>query len=74
MTKEVTIKIKVKPFTVPNFVVREVVARPRQEGVKFDDSGIPLSDLDAYTLEEMCEEFTNAVFAKAGKQRPPQLR
>ena len=73
MSKEISIKIKIHPFNVPSFVVREVKARPREEGFQ-EAPGIPLSDIDAVTLDEMCNEFANAVFAKAGKERPPQAR
>ena len=66
-----TIEVKLKPFSVPNFVIVEVESNPRQEGFK-ESPKYSLSDLDANTLEKLCEEFTVEVFKKAGKQRPPQ--
>jgi hypothetical protein len=64
-----SIKIKLKPFSVPNFVAPIMPARPRQEGSTLSN-GIPIAELDAATLAEMCEEFTQGVFEKAGKERP----
>lgn len=61
------IEVKLKPFGVPNFVVRDsdpVAGREQQS--------FPLSELSAETLEAMCEEFTREVFKKANKQRPPR--
>jgi hypothetical protein len=62
--------VELKPFNVPNFVVMDAKARPMEDGVKFD-SGIALRDVSVETLEKLCEEFTEAVFKKAGKNRPP---
>lgn len=74
-TMNISISIKVRPFDVPTSVAIEIPPRPRQDGIHVQqDTGLPLSSLDAETLEEMCEDFTNAVFAKAGKVRPPQDR
>lgn len=66
-----TIEIELKPFTVPNFVTPvPKTGRQDTEGTH----SIPLSDLDARTLEQMCDEFREAVFTKAGKQRPPTCK
>jgi len=71
MSKTITIKIKVRPFTVPNFILIDMPPKPRQDGIHdLQENKLSLSDLDASTLHEMCEEFANAVFAKAGKSRP----
>lgn len=65
----VHIKVKLRPFTVPNFVSHETppgyLMERSQEGPKS-----ALKDLDEETLAALCEEFTENVFAKAGKQRP----
>ncbi len=75
MSKTINLQIKVRPFDVPISVTIDMPPRPRQDGIKDQqDSAIPLSELDAMTLHEMCEEWTSAVFAKAGKVRPPQSR
>jgi hypothetical protein len=67
---KVKLDVELKPFNVPSFVFIGTPPRSREEGVKFD-SGIALRDVSAETLEKLCEEFTNAVFKKAGKHRPP---
>jgi hypothetical protein len=61
-----TLEMELKPFGTPNFAVAE-----RHEPGD-DERSFPLSLLDPYTLERMCDEFRTAVFKKAGKQRPPQ--
>jgi hypothetical protein len=62
--QEATIKhtIELHPFSVPNFV-RQVV----KSGRILEATAIPLSDLDAETLNAMCKEFRKSVFIKAGK-------
>lgn len=66
---QITLKTKVRPFTVPNFVSREMPPSPRQDGFKIDP-GVPISELDPETLLLLCNEFTDAIFVKAGKERP----
>jgi hypothetical protein len=62
-------RIKTKPFSVPNFVLQDVKARPRQDGFH-ETPSFPLSDFDGDELSAMCDEFRAAVFRKAGKQDP----
>jgi len=57
------IKLPLKPFTVPNFVV---VNAPTTT----DQSSHPLEMVDPETLERMCDAFRDAVFKKANKKRP----
>lgn len=64
------IEITLKPFQVPNFVLTEQEAGLRQEGM-IESPKYALSELSAETLDALCEQFTNEVFKKAGKQRPP---
>lgn len=59
------VKLQLKPFTVPNFVLVEGSPRPRQEGFR-EGRKFRLSELDESTLEEMCNEFRASVMAKAG--------
>lgn len=59
------IDVELKPFLVPNFVILKSVDR--------DSRSLALGDLDAVTLDKLCEEFTREVFKKANKQRPAQL-
>lgn len=65
MKIKATIEVTLRPFTVPNFVLCE---RP-DDG---PEPCYPLSEVDAITLDRLCNEFRDAVFAKAGKQQPPQ--
>ncbi len=62
-------QIKLRGFTVPNFVVPEVPPLSREEG--FHPSGsIPLGDLDPDTLSDLCDQFRFDVFKRAGKADP----
>ena len=63
-----TVEVKLIPFRVPNFVLSEAPPKPRQEGFR-EAPKYALNELDAETLEQMCEEFTQSVFEKAGKKR-----
>ena len=65
----IEIRIQLRPFTIPNFVIAEGRINPRQEGFK-ELPSYPLSELSSDTLDEMCEEFRRGVFAKAGKELP----
>lgn len=62
------IEVKLKPFTVPNYVIVDADPVPRQEGFQ-EAPKYALKDLPAETLEALCEVFTEGVFKKAGKQR-----
>ena len=64
-----TIEVKLKPFPAPNFVITEAAAKPRQEGMQ-EAPKYALEELDAETLKKLCDEFTDAVFKKAGKSQP----
>ena len=66
---KVSIEVKIKPFKVPSFVLTEQDAKPRQEGMQ-EAPKFSLSDLDATTLAKLCDDFTDSVFKKAGKQQP----
>lgn len=59
-------KIKLQPFRVPNFAICEVPAGRRQDGFK-EAPKYALSELDDETLEELCRQFKDDVFAKARK-------
>ena len=65
------IEIELQPFEVPNFVLTVQEPRPKQEGFQ-ETPKYPLSHLSPETLERLCNEFRDAVFAKAGKQHPPK--
>jgi len=72
----ITINIELKPFEVPKRVeiVKAPVVRPRQEGITVHNlqlgTSFDLKDLDAKTLNALCDEFRANVFAAAGKEIP----
>lgn len=70
---EVKIKVKLKSFTVPNYVITEGGAHKVGGDEFVDPLKYRLSELDSETLEKLCEEFTRAVFKKASKPRLPQI-
>lgn len=69
MSDGLHIKLELHPWQTPNFVTIKMPPRPRQEGVK-EPTTIPLVELDAAVIAEMCDTFRREVFAKAGKDDP----
>jgi len=69
MNTELNVKVEIKPFTVPIFVMVD-----EAPGFILEDTGIPLSALDSSTLYKLCNDFRDEVFKKAGKEQPPQAR
>ena len=65
----VSIKVKLRPFTVPNYVIHEISPGLRQDGF-LESPKTALKDLDEQTLAALCEEFIDNVFLKAAKKRP----
>lgn len=57
------IEVKLKPFTVPNFVI-EIT------GTHEAPSSFPIADLTVDALDELCTKFRRDVFKKAGKHDP----
>lgn len=43
-----------------------------QQAPRLPDYNLPLSAFDSLTLDRLCREFRDAVFAKAGKEQPPE--
>ena len=66
--------IEVQPWSVPNYVIGKMPARPAQ-GDFNPDAGPKwaLAEVDAETLATMCEDFRKEVFRKAGKADPGEL-
>ncbi len=64
------IELDLKPFMVPNFVLVKGKAIKTSGGDFIEPGKFRLQDLDPQTLAKLCENFTNNVFQKAGKQRP----
>ncbi len=65
---EATIKIKLEPFTVPNFVL---TSRNTSNAGLPETPKYALAELDEMTLDALCREFYREVFRKAGKTPPP---
>ena len=61
---DATMKIKLKPFSIPNYVIVETTPSPRQEGLK-EALKYHLSELDDETLTKLCDGFRDGVFKKA---------
>jgi len=67
------LKIKLKPWTTPNFVVANLPPVRRQDGFN-ESQGFPLQDVEAETLSELCDVFRAEIFRKAGKEDPAIAR
>jgi hypothetical protein len=65
--------LRLKPFSVPNYVVIEAPAKPRQEGFRPEENSFPLSEVEASELSDMCDLFRAKVFQKAEKKDPREV-
>jgi hypothetical protein len=65
-------KIELLGFTVPNFVIQKMPARPRQEGF-VEAPKYALADVPAEDLAALCDRFRSEVFRKARKVDPAKL-
>jgi hypothetical protein len=63
---KVTVEVDLAPFNVPDTVAVKGNAGLKQNGF-VESRSMHLSELGAETLSGLCEEFKDAVFAKAGK-------
>lgn len=63
------IKIKLDPFPVPSHVTTENLPSTRQEGWQ-DKPKFELKNLEPEALAELCDNFREAVFKRAGKLDP----
>lgn len=57
------IKLKLKPFGTPNFVLLDAHPGRREDGIK-ETSSIPLSEVPEEVLVEMCDDFKQEVLRK----------
>ena len=65
---EINLKIKIVPFAVPTEVYQDRPPQPRQNGLVLGNNpGIPLADLDASVLNDLCNNFRAEIFKKAKK-------
>lgn len=69
MRATLTLQVELQPFQTPNFVRAVVKPGKREDGMQ-EAPSYPLSDLDADTLDKLCQDFRSEVFRKAGKQQP----
>ncbi len=63
------IRVKLQPFSVPNYVLAEPSAFMGKEGF----NGVPkweLRDVDSQTLSDLCDQYRKDIFTKAGKADP----
>ncbi len=65
-----SIEVELAPFSVPNYV-RVIPKQGTRVDTKEEAPCYALDDLDAVTLQRLCDEFCADVFRKAGKQPPP---
>ena len=66
---EISQKIKLQPFRVPNFVLVKQEPGKREDGFK-EGPKYALSELDEFALSMLCDKFREDVFKKAGKTDP----
>lgn len=66
---EITKKIELQPFSVPNFVSVKAAPGRREDGLA-EAPKYKLADLEPETLDALCVEFRREVFEKAGKPDP----
>lgn len=62
------LKVKLRPFSTPNFVLAEPKVGQRQDGFTKSPS-FHLSELDESTLIEMCDQFKADVLAKSKQDK-----
>lgn len=67
MKVTVTKEYDFHPFRTPNYVL-EV-----GDGSFSENAGVSICDLDAQTLDLLCEQFKKDVFKKAGKEMPDKV-
>jgi hypothetical protein len=65
----VKIELKLRPFPIPDGVVIDRPPGLRQDGF-IPAPVLKLGELDEETLEQLCEQFREAVYKKAGKESP----
>jgi hypothetical protein len=60
-------KLKLKPFSTPNYVIAE---KSERKGDYQTAPVFPLREIEANELAEMCDEYRKSIFRKAGKNDP----
>jgi len=67
------IELELIPWTTPNFVRIKTPISLKQDGPQ-ETPAIPLSEIHAEVLGEMCDHFRAEIFKKANKNDPRTLR
>lgn len=68
---KVNVTMEIVPFNVPDTVRIVGPSKKKQDGFTADTYTLSIRDLEPNDLDELCRQFRNAVFEKAGKQQPP---
>ena len=61
---DANIKLKLKPFTAPSYVIVDEPERKRQDGFK-EARKYHVSELDEDALSDLCDQFRADIFKKA---------
>lgn len=62
-------KVKLQPFSTPNFVIAEQRPGVKQDGI-VEAPKWHINEVDINTLSELCDQFRKDIFEKAGKFDP----
>lgn len=62
-----SINLELQPFSVPEFVTLKIPKNSNRVSLPAPPVTLGITELSEDTLLAMCEEFTTAVFAAAGK-------
>ena len=63
----INLEITIAPFPIPEHVFVDPANINLETTAWKASSTIPLSSLDDFTLDKLCQEFRKGIFAKAGK-------
>jgi hypothetical protein len=63
----IEIKVKLRPFTVPNYAIAYMPPKLRQDGF-VEPPKYHISELSDETLNKLCDQFRDDVFALARKK------
>lgn len=62
-------KVKLRPFQTPNYVIAESKPGLRQDGI-FECPKWHVKEVNEHTLSKLCDQFRRDIFEKAGKSDP----
>lgn len=70
MSQAPEVRMKLRPWLVPNFAIVEVPPRSRQQGFSPEATSIHIRDLDPEILSAMADDWRRRLFTHAGKEDP----